>query len=176
MITCSSVCFGYGTPGKKNYRELIHEISLSVDDGEFIAVTGENGAGKSTFSKLLAGLLKPTQGTVVVNGMNTAHAKNSALAAKIGYLFQNPDRQLCCYTVRDEIAFGLKALSCGTAEQIAERAEEMVHTFHFNGDEPPFALSRGQRQRLALASVIAVQPEIMILDEPTTGLDYKECM
>lgn len=173
MIECDSVRFGYG---KTKDAELIHGISLSIEDGEFVALTGENGAGKSTFSKLLAGILKPSDGKISVNGIDTKKAKNSVLAKNTGFLFQNPDRQLCTYTVRDEIAFGQKALKTGTEEEISKRTEKIIERFGFNPDEAPFSLSRGQRQRLALASIIAVEPKVMILDEPTTGLDYKECM
>ena len=173
MIECDSVRFGYG---KTKDAELIHGISLSIEDGEFVALTGENGAGKSTFSKLLAGILKPSDGKICVNGTDTKKAKNSVLAKTTGFLFQNPDRQLCTYTVRDEIAFGQKALKTGTEEEISKHTEKIIERFGFNPDEAPFSLSRGQRQRLALASIIAVEPKVMILDEPTTGLDYKECM
>lgn len=173
MIECDSVRFGYG---KTKDAELIHGISLSIEDGEFVALTGENGAGKSTFSKLLAGILKPSDGKICVNGIDTKKAKNSLLAKTTGFLFQNPDRQLCTYTVRDEITFGQKALKTGTEEEISKRTEKIIEHFGFNPDEAPFSLSRGQRQRLALASIIAVEPKVMILDEPTTGLDYKECM
>lgn len=173
MIECDSVRFGYG---KTKDAEFIHGISLSIEDGEFVALTGENGAGKSTFSKLLAGILKPSDGKICVNGIDTKKAKNSVLAKNTGFLFQNPDRQLCTYTVRDEIAFGQKALKTGTEEEISKRTEKIIERFGFNPDEAPFSLSRGQRQRLALASIIAVEPKVMILDEPTTGLDYKECM
>ncbi len=173
MIECDSVRFGYG---KTKDAELIHGISLSIEDGEFVALTGETGAGKSTFSKLLAGILKPSDGKICVNGIDTKKAKNSMLAKTTGFLFQNPDRQLCTYTVRDEIAFGQKALKTGTEEEISKRTEKIIERFGFNPDEAPFSLSRGQRQRLALASIIAVEPKVMILDEPTTGLDYKECM
>lgn len=173
MIECDSVRFGYG---KTKDAELIHGISLSIEDGEFVALTGENGTGKSTFSKLLAGILKPSDGKICVNGIDTKKAKNSMLAKTTGFLFQNPDRQLCTYTVRDEIAFGQKALKTGTEEEISKRTEKIIERFGFNPDEAPFSLSRGQRQRLALASIIAVEPKVMILDEPTTGLDYKECM
>lgn len=173
MIECDSVRFGYG---KTKDAELIHGISLSIEDGEFVALTGENGTGKSTFSKLLAGILKPSDGKICVNGIDTKKAKNSMLAKTTGFLFQNPDRQLCTYTVRDEITFGQKALKTGTEEEISKRTEKIIERFGFNPDEAPFSLSRGQRQRLALASIIAVEPKVMILDEPTTGLDYKECM
>ena len=174
MIEIKNLSFGYGK--KKEYIQLINSINLTVQDGEFIAITGENGAGKSTLSKLIAGLLKPVEGSVLINGKDTKTESNSSIAKQVGFLFQNPDRQLCCYTIRDEIAFGQKALKLGTEQEIAERTESIVKKFSFNPDEAPFTLSRGQRQRLALASIIAVQPKIMILDEPTTGLDYKECM
>ena len=150
------------------------DITLQLKRGEIHALLGENGAGKSTFSKLLAGILKPSDGKICVNGIDTKKAKNSMLAKTTGFLFQNPDRQLCTYTVRDEIAFGQKALKTGTEEEISKRTEKIIERFGFNPDEAPFSLSRGQRQRLALASIIAVEPKVMILDEPTTGLHFAD--
>lgn len=167
ILEFKDVSFGYD----ENY--LIENINLNVYKGDFLALTGENGSGKSTMSKLMGGILKPATGSVVINGLDSKKTRNSVIAKHIGFLFQNPDRQLCCYTIREEIAFGLKALKL---PNVNERTEEILNRFGFDPEMPPFALSRGQRQQLALASIIAVHPEIMILDEPTTGLDYKECI
>ena len=170
MITFENVCFNYGTEGAN-----VENLSFHIGEGEFVAVVGENGAGKTTTVKLMNGLLMPKTGKVVISGLDTAKSKVSERAKNIGYLFQNPDRQICQNTVYDEIAFGLKTVKFGSKEKIAERVKEVLELFGFNGDEEPFMLSRGQRQRVALASVIAAEPKVLILDEPTTGLDYKEC-
>jgi len=167
VLTLEKVSFGYDL----NY--LIENTDFTVYKGDFLALTGENGSGKSTLSKLMGGILKPETGAVTINGLDSKKTRNSVIARHIGFLFQNPDRQLCCYTIRDEIAFGLKALKLPDVET---RTEEILARFNFDPEKAPFALSRGQRQQLALASIIAVHPEIMILDEPTTGLDYKECI
>ena len=119
--------------------------------------------------------MKPGAGDVLVLGENTKKQKVSSLAKHIGFLFQNPDRQICCQTVREEIAFSLKNNNIPEAE-IKSRVENTINEFGFNADTEPFNMSRGQRQRLCLACLIALNPEILILDEPTTGLDYRECM
>ncbi len=160
-----------------SYNETanVRNLNVKVHKGDFISIIGSNGAGKSTFSKLTNGLLKPSTGDVLVVGKNTKQQKVSALAKHIGFLFQNPDRQICCSTVREEIAFSLR--NNGIAEdEIKARVEKTLSEFGFDGDTEPFNMSRGQRQRLCLACLIALNPEILILDEPTTGLDYRECM
>ena len=160
-----------------SYNETanVHDLNVKVHKGDFISIIGSNGAGKSTFSKLTNGLLKPSLGDVLVLGENTKKQKVSALAKHIGFLFQNPDRQICCATVREEIAFSLR--NNGIPEdEIKTRVAKTLEEFNFDGDTEPFNMSRGQRQRLCLACLIALNPEILILDEPTTGLDYRECM
>ena len=102
--------------------------------------------------------------------MNTKTVKTSQLARHIGFLFQNPDRQICQNNVYDEIAFNLRCMKC-SEEEIQERCNSLIARFGFRPETPPFHLSRGQRQQLALASLMAARPEIMILDEPTSGLD-----
>lgn len=153
----------------------IRDISVEIKKGDFVAIIGSNGAGKSTFSKLCNGLLKPSSGDVLVEGDNTKKVKTSKLAKKIAFLFQNPDRQICCNTVREEIAFSLKNIGL-SEEEVNRRVEKTLQDFGFDPDAEPFSLSRGQRQRLCLACLIAVRSDILILDEPTTGLDYKECI
>jgi len=170
MIKFNHVSFSYNAASSN-----IDDISFEIGKGEFVAIIGENGAGKSTISKLVDGLIKPGSGTVTVAGMNTAETKTSTLAKYIGFLFQNPDRQICQNTVGKEIRFGLELVG-KDKKNIDARVDEMISEFGFNGEKDPFTLSRGERQRVALASLIALEPDILILDEPTTGLDYKECM
>ena len=169
VLEFSNVAFSY------NETANVHDLNVKVHKGDFISIIGSNGAGKSTFSKLTNGLLKPSVGDVLVLGENTKKQKVSALAKHIGFLFQNPDRQICCATVREEIAFSLR--NNGIPEdEIKTRVAKTLEEFNFDGDTEPFNMSRGQRQRLCLACLIALNPEILILDEPTTGLDYRECM
>jgi len=171
MIRLENVSFGYKLGGS-----TVTGLSFHIKEGEFVALLGHNGAGKTTTAKLIDGLLKPDTGRVTVGGLDTATTRVSERAANVGYLFQNPDRQICQNSVREELAFGLKAVRRDmSAQQMDKRVQEMLDAFGFSGEEEPFSLSRGERQRVALASVITVQPKILILDEPTTGLDYKEC-
>ena len=153
----------------------ITDIDVNINKGDFVAIIGSNGAGKSTFSKLCNGLLKPTSGDVIVKGNNTKKVKTSQLAKNIGFLFQNPDRQICCNTVKEEIAFSLKNIGL-PEDEIKQRVEKTIEEFNFDPEKDPFTMSRGQRQRLCLACLIALESDILILDEPTTGLDYKECI
>lgn len=171
MIIFESVTFGY-----PRQEATIQNVSFHIKKGEFAAIIGSNGAGKTTVSKLTMGLLKPVFGTVLTAGQDTAKAKVSELAAHAGFLFQNPDRQICQKTVREEIALGLQMVSKKSREEIRQRTEEIIAEYGFDGEAEPFSLSRGERQRVALASLIALSPELLILDEPTTGLDYWECM
>lgn len=169
MLEFKDVSFSYDTTAN------VQNLNVKVEKGDFIAIIGSNGAGKSTFSKLCNGLLTPTTGDVFVLNKNTRREKVSSLAKHIGFLFQNPDRQICCNTVKEEIAFSLR--NNGIPEdEIKRRVKATLEEFGFDGKTEPFNLSRGQRQRLYLACLIALNPEILILDEPTTGLDYKECM
>ncbi|MBR5647129.1 MAG: ABC transporter ATP-binding protein [Treponema sp.] len=158
-----------------NSTANVNSLNIKINKGDFTAIIGSNGAGKSTVSKLSNGLLQPGQGDVLVLGKNTKKNKVSNLAKHIGFLFQNPDRQICCNTVEEEIAFSLKNNRL-SAEEIKKRVEKTIRDFDFNAKTEPFNMSRGQRQRLCLACLIALNPEILILDEPTTGLDYRECM
>ena len=153
----------------------VRDLDLEVRAGEIVGVVGQNGAGKTTLTKLVNGLLKPNGGRVLVAGLDTRSTPVSHIARHAATLFQNPDRQICQETVRDEIAFGLQ-LHGAAAEQARIRAEEAARRFGLDPDRAPFALSRGQRQLVALASVVALDPELVILDEPTSGLDYRECM
>ena len=171
MIELEKVSFAYADQGPS-----VQDVSFRLEKGEFAAILGANGAGKTTTVRLMDGLLKPTSGRVLIGGMDTAASSVSERAAKVGFLFQNPDRQICKNTVREEILFGLRTVREQDGEEALQaRTDEILKEFSFSGEEEPFSLSRGQRQRVALASILAVEPEILILDEPTTGLDYLEC-
>lgn len=155
-------------------RAILSDVSFTIKEGEFVSFVGTNGAGKSTTMRLMNGLLKPTSGDVLVDGLNTRDLKTSQLAHKVGFLFQNPDRQICNNTVRDELMFGFKALG-ETGPRAEQKVEEIIAEFGFGPDDDPFLLNRGTRQLLALASIVVLEPQVLILDEPTTGLDYREC-
>lgn len=153
----------------------VRHLNLEVYPGEFVGLVGQNGAGKTTATKLVNGLLKPSSGTVEVAGLDTRTARTSQIARHAATLFQNPDHQICRDTVLDEVAFGLE-LGGVDAKTARERARAVAEDFGLPLSEAPFSLSRGQRQMVALASVVVLEPELVILDEPTSGLDYRECM
>lgn len=170
IVDVAGAAYSYGTG-----QAGIEGIDLTVRAGEILAVVGQNGAGKTTFTKLLNGLIKPSAGVVRIAGLDTRTTPVSALASHAATLFQNPDRQLCRNTVVEEISFGLE-LQGVAAETARERARHVAATFGLPENASPFNLSRGQRQMVALASVVTLEPELIILDEPTSGLDYRECM
>lgn len=153
---------------------ILRDVSSLIPDGDFVAFVGTNGAGKSTTMRLINGLLKPSSGQVLIDGAPTTQLRTSQLAAKVGFLFQNPDRQICCSTVREELLFGFRAQGRADAEAEA-KVDAMIERFGFDGDAEPFLLNRGTRQLLALASIIVMEPPVVVLDEPTTGLDFREC-
>lgn len=170
VITVENLSYGY-----QQQKMVLNNINFTVERGEFLALVGENGAGKTTLAKHFNGLLKPTAGRVTVCGLDTAHCKVSELASKVGFVFQNPDHQIYHDSVEKEVAFGLKNLRL-SKEDISSRVElalTAVQLAHCS-QTYPYDLSKGQRQRVALASVLAMQPEIIVLDEPTTGQDYRE--
>ena len=170
IVDVAGAAYSYGTG-----QAGIEGINLTVRAGEILAVVGQNGAGKTTFTKLLNGLIKPSAGVVRIAGLDTRTTPVSMLASHAATLFQNPDRQLCRNTVVEEISFGLE-LQGAPADAARERALHVAATFGLPENASPFNLSRGQRQMVALASVVALEPELIILDEPTSGLDYRECM
>lgn len=170
IVDVAGAAYSYGTG-----QAGIEGINLTVRAGEILAVVGQNGAGKTTFTKLLNGLIKPSAGVVRIAGLDTRTTPVSVLASHAATLFQNPDRQLCRNTVVEEISFGLE-LQGAPADAARERALHVAATFGLPENASPFNLSRGQRQMVALASVVALEPELIILDEPTSGLDYRECM
>ncbi|MGH7879653.1 MAG: ABC transporter ATP-binding protein, partial [Candidatus Binataceae bacterium] len=150
-------------------------INLAIAEGEFIAIVGQNGSGKTTLAKQLVGLLKPSSGVVLLAGRDRAAMRAAETAPLAGYVFQNPDHQLFAATVEDEVAFGPRNFGLDAVE-VERRVAEVLRAVDLEDARPrdPFLLGKGERQRLAVASVLALRPRLLILDEPTTGLDYRE--
>ena len=151
----------------------IRGLDLEIASGEIVVVAGENGSGKTTLIKHLNGLLRPTEGSVIVDGLDTGSVPVAELARHVGLVFQNPDTMLFAKTVADEVAFGLKNINHGDPGRAVDAALREVGLLHRRASYPR-ALSRGERQRLAIACVIAMRPKVIVLDEPTTGLDVRE--
>jgi energy-coupling factor transport system ATP-binding protein len=170
MIEVKDVYFRY-----PNNVEALKEIRLTVKEGEFIAIMGQNGAGKTTLVKQFNGLLKPSAGQVLVDGVDTTKVSVAALSRSVGFVFQNPDNQLFSETVEQEIAFALKNFNF--AEEVIEKrvtwALNLLGLTQYRKTSP-FLLSGGERKRVALASVLAWDPAMLILDEPTIGQDYEQ--
>lgn len=156
--------------------EALKGVDLKISDGDFIAIIGPNGSGKTTLVKHFNGLLMPTEGKVIVSKLNTSKVSINDLARHIGYCFQNPDHQLFCTTVTEEVAFGLNNLRLPKNE-IKERVDNVLKIVGLEEyeDMHPFFLGKGLRQRLAVAAVVAMESEIIVVDEPTTGQDYEMC-
>ncbi len=170
MIRLDKVSFVYPTG-----VTALREVDLSIESGQFIAIMGENGAGKTTLAKHLNGLLKPTTGTVSVDGEDTRKTSVARLSRKVGLVFQNPDHLLFSETVVDEVAFALKNFGYAPdviARQVRKTLEALDLTGY--GNTSPFLLSGGERKRVALAAVLAWEPDYLVLDEPTIGQDYQQ--
>lgn len=170
MIEARNVQFAYPTG-----TQALNGVSIKIESGEFVAVMGQNGAGKTTLVKQFNGLLKPTEGRVFVEGTDTTKVSVASLAKNVGFVFQNPDHQLFSETVEQEISFALR--NFGFNEKVT--AERVTWALNLLGltqyrKTSPFMLSGGERKRVALASVLAWDPNILILDEPTIGQDYQQ--
>jgi energy-coupling factor transporter ATP-binding protein EcfA2 len=155
-------------------REAVKDVSVTFYSGEIVGIVGKNGAGKTTLVKHLNGLLKPNSGQVVVEGHDTRDLSIEQLSRSVGYVFQNPDHQIFSTSVYEEIAFGL--LNDGMDQfSLNDRIQQALNLTGLAGKEKihPFNLSKGERQKLAIASVLAIQPRIIVIDEPTTGLDWE---
>jgi len=151
---------------------VIHGFTDSFQQGMITAVSGKNGCGKTTLTKILAGVLRPSEGSVTIDGNDTAYMNLFEIGQCIGYVFQNPNRQLFCDTVFNEIAYGLINLGM-TADQVEREVSFFLKLFGLTQyrETYPGKLSLGEKQRLALAAVIALGTDYLVLDEPTTGLD-----
>jgi len=154
--------------------EALRGVSLSIEPGERVAIVGQNGAGKTTLVKHLNGLLRPTRGRVRIGDWDTAQVEVHRLAQRVGYVFQNPDDQLFCRTVAEEVAFGPRNLGY-TPEEISQRVAEALALAELEdkAEANPYDLSPSWRKMVALASVIAMDTPIVIFDEPTTGQDAR---
>ena len=152
----------------------LDRLSLAVPQGEFTALVGPNGGGKSTLARHLNGLLRPRAGSVAINGRPAAGRPVGDLAREVGYVSQNPDHQIFAPTVREEVAFGPRNLGL-KGDALARRVDEALAAFDLEAlaGTPPAVLGYGQRRLVTVASVWAMQPPIWVLDEPTTGLDAR---
>ncbi|MFJ9442557.1 energy-coupling factor ABC transporter ATP-binding protein [Kitasatospora sp. NPDC101235] len=153
-------------------RTVLRDVSVELSEHR-VAVIGANGSGKSTFARLLNGLVVPTSGTVTVDGLDT-HKEGRKVRARVGFVFQDPDLQIVMPTVAEDLAFGLKYRGLSKAE-IADRVDRALDTYGLRDfrDHPAHLLSGGQKQRLAIASVLALAPRYVVFDEPTTMLDLR---
>ena len=150
-------------------------VSLRIQEGEYVALVGGNGSGKTTLAKMMNGLLRPTSGSVKVAGMKTDSCTVAQLARHVGYAFQNPDHQLFSSTVEEEVRFGPKNL--GLSPEDVDR--QVAHAIELMGlDEvrtrTPLSLTLGLRRKITIASIIAMAPQVIVLDEPTIGLDLEQ--
>ena len=151
---------------------VLRGLDLAVPRGEFLALVGANGSGKTTLTKHFNGLLRPRRGCVRVDGQDAAGRSVGELARHVGYLFQNPEQQIFSTTLRQELSFGPQNLGLSPAE-VEARVEDALARFRLSEvvDSPPAILSYGLRRRVTLASLAAMDPPLLVLDEPTVGLD-----
>lgn len=170
MIMLEDVHFAYD-----GLYTALQGVSLQIDDGERVAIMGTNGAGKTTLVKHFNGLLRPDSGRVILDGVDAKRYSVAELARQIGLVMQNPDHQLFLDSVEKEIVFGLKNLGYSEEESLT-RCERTLSRLGLEGllDRSPFALSGGERKRVALASVLATEPRVLALDEPTIGQDARQ--
>ena len=174
-IEFKDVTFAYQNPDDSEAVSVIRKLNVSIKKGDFVAVLGHNGCGKSTFAKLCNAIEIPQSGKVTVDGIDTADEDRLYdIRQKVGMVFQNPDNQIVATIVEDDVAFGPENLGIEPKE-IRRRVDEAlkrVSMYDFRFSEP-HKLSGGQKQRVAIAGIIAMQPECIILDEPTAMLDPK---
>lgn len=169
VIECVGLSYEYA-----NGVKALRDVDFSVRRGEFVAIMGSNGSGKTTLTKHLNGLLRPCAGRIVVLGKEPVSVGTAEMAKRVGYAFQNPDHQLFAESVAAEFAFGLRNLGLDP-DEIRARSDAALSQagLRLAPDTYPHFLGKGERQRLALASILAMKPEILVIDEPTTGLDWQ---
>lgn len=171
LLEVKNVSFEY--PSQPPIKAL-ENINLVVREGEFVAIVGKNGSGKTTLLKCIFGLLKPNEGEIIFRGRNIKDLPARERVKIVSLVLQNPDQQLFLSSVSEEICFGLKNIGC-SKDEIEERVSDVLKKVGLDRykEMHPFQLSFGDRKKLAVASVLALNPEIIVLDEPTTGQDYK---
>ena len=173
MITVRNLTLDFHTA--EGRRRVLDNISLAIGDGEFVALLGANGSGKTSLARCLNGILTPTAGEVIVDGQNTRHATEvNEIRRRLGMVFQNPDNQIVAPTVEREVAFGPENLGVLRPE-MQRRIDYLLKLFRLETyrQQAPHLLSGGEKQRLALAAVLAMRPHHIIFDEPTSLLDYE---
>ena len=155
--------------------DVLAGVDLKIREGEFAAIIGQNGSGKTTLAKHFNGLLRPSEGSVSCFGNDAAEMNVSELGRTVGYVFQNPDHQIFASSVKEELTFGPENYGLSEGE-IAANIAQALEAVNLEGYEEsdPFSLTKGERQRVAVASILACKPEVLVLDEPTTGLDYSQ--
>ena len=172
-IRADNVHFAYEPAEGEAPREVLHGVSLEIAKGEFVALLGHNGCGKSTMAKLFNGMLQPTEGRITVDGMDTTQEETIyEVRRRVGLVQQNPDNQLVASIVEEDVAFGPENLGVEPKE-IRRRVDEAlkaVDMYEYR-ENAPYKLSGGQKQRVAIAGVIAMEPDCIVLDEPTAMLD-----
>lgn len=170
MLELRNVNFAY-----KNQSHVIHDLSLSVSPGDFLAIVGRNGSGKTTLTRLIMSLIKPISGDILFQGNIIPNCTPAKMAHHIGYVFQNPDRQIFHDTVIEEASYGPKQLGY-TPEQTTTVVNEALAVTGLShlASAYPLSLSKGEKQRLTIASALSMQPKMLILDEPTSGQDARQ--
>lgn len=173
MIECKDLVFKYSTDEEGIEKLAIDGLNLEVSKGEFLVILGHNGSGKSTVAKHMNALLTPTEGTVIVNGLDTANENNIwDIRSTAGMVFQNPDNQLVATIVEEDIAFGPENLGI-PPQEIRQRVDDALEKVGMSEykKHAPHLLSGGQKQRIAIAGILAMKPKCIIFDEPTAMLD-----
>ena len=173
IITVDNLIFEYTDEDSGEKNRVLDNVSLNVKEGEFLAVLGHNGSGKSTLAKHFNAILLPTDGKVFVDGIDTSdESRLFDIRRRVGMVFQNPDNQMVATIVEEDVAFAPENLGV-SREEIRERVDNALETVGMTAFKrhAPHMLSGGQKQRVAIAGVLAMQPEILVMDEPTAMLD-----